>query len=312
MTSRPTASARPPSPSDRRDGRRGVVAARRSHHGRALRGQRAGDRAADAARRAGHERDLAGQIEHARASASTGRSPSRQRAAVDRRVRSSTDTVASRWIFRTRPLNTVPGPTSTYVVTPSDARRRTTASQRTGDDTCSTSASIADLPRRASARRPRWRRSARADRATVSARSSGASRSCGRLHQRAVERRADRQRHHPLRAQRLGPLAGARDRVARPAITTCPAPFKFAGLTTSPCGGLAARLRDLCRHRARGSPPSRRSRPAPPPACSGRGAARSAARRRKRRCRRRRWPNTRRGCGRRRTPASSPRDASSR
>src|SRR5436190_17477 len=52
-------------------------------------------------------------------------------------------TVASRWILRTRPLNTVPGPTSTYVVTPSDARRWTTASQRTGDDTCATSASIA-------------------------------------------------------------------------------------------------------------------------------------------------------------------------
>ena len=77
----------------------------------------------------------------------------------------------------TSPLSTVPGPTSTYVVTPSDARRRTTSSQRTGDDTCAISASIAAARRRASARRRRWRRPARADRATRSARSSGASRS---------------------------------------------------------------------------------------------------------------------------------------
>src|SRR5436190_1866611 len=41
------------------------------------------------------------------------------------------------------PLSAAPGPTSTYVVTPSDARRCTTASQRTGDDTCRTRASIA-------------------------------------------------------------------------------------------------------------------------------------------------------------------------
>src|SRR6185295_14127148 len=52
-------------------------------------------------------------------------------------------TRASLWIFRTRPLSTVPEPTSTYVVTPSDARRSTTSDQRTGEDTCLTRASIA-------------------------------------------------------------------------------------------------------------------------------------------------------------------------
>ena len=41
---------------------------------------------------------------------------------------------ASGWIFLTRPLSTVPGPTSTYVVTPSDARRRTTSSHARGRD----------------------------------------------------------------------------------------------------------------------------------------------------------------------------------
>ena len=41
------------------------------------------------------------------------------------------------------PLNALPGPTSTYRVTPSDARRWTTLSHRTGDDTCRINASIA-------------------------------------------------------------------------------------------------------------------------------------------------------------------------
>ena len=83
---------------------------------------------------------------------------------------------ASLWIFLTRPLSTVPGPTSTYVVTPSDARRRTTASHRTGADTCRTSASMAARASRFGSRvdvgHDRDRGSA-----TRSARSSGASRS---------------------------------------------------------------------------------------------------------------------------------------
>ena len=43
--------------------------------------------------------------------------------------------MASLWIFLISPPSTRPGPTSTYVVTPSDARRRTTASHSTGDET---------------------------------------------------------------------------------------------------------------------------------------------------------------------------------
>ena len=138
-------------------------------------------------------------------------------------------------IFRTSPLSTVPGPTSTYVVTPSDARRRTTASHRTGADTCATSASIA-------ARASRF--GSASTFATIGTRGSvhrqraqfGREPLFGRLHQRAVKRRADRQRNDALGAERLRALAGARhaaraSRRSRPG----PPPFRFAGLTTSPC-----------------------------------------------------------------------------
>ena len=71
-----------------------------------------------------------------------------------------------------------------------------------------------------------------------------------RLHQRAVERRAHRQRDDAPGAQRL---ARARPRVRRrrvaPAITTWPPPFRFAGLTTSPRPP-PARLRDDVARRA--------------------------------------------------------------
>ena len=88
--------------------------------------------------------------------------------------------------------------------------------------------------RRASARRRRWRRRARRGRAVASARSSGARRSSAGF----------------ISAQWKGALTGsgttrlapsalarspARPTASRaPAITTCPAPFRFAGLTTSP------------------------------------------------------------------------------
>ena len=189
---------------------RGVVAARGGDHRRALRREPLGDRAADAARRAGDERDLAGEIEHVRITRAPIRRPR------DRRDRRSSTTVASRWILRTRPLSTVPGPTSTYVVTPSDARRRTTASQRTGDDTCATSASIAaarvalrlgvDVGDDRHARR----------RARRSARSSGASRSSAGFISAQWNGALTGSGIDALRAQRLRALAGAlRPRRAR-------------------------------------------------------------------------------------------------
>ena len=89
--------------------------------------------------------------------------------------------------------------------------------------------------RRASARRRRWRRPARAGRATRSARSSGASRSSagfisaqwnGALTGSGIDALA---RRAPSRARRRAPPRRAR-RQSRPGR----APFRFAGLTTSP------------------------------------------------------------------------------
>jgi hypothetical protein len=100
----------------------GVIAARRGHHGRLLRREPFRNRAPDATRCSGHQGDFAGEIEHqdrVRADSTAARSSGPPKLTI----------VALRWILRTRPLNAVPGPTSTYVVTPSDARRVTTASQ---------------------------------------------------------------------------------------------------------------------------------------------------------------------------------------
>ena len=66
------------------------------------------------------------------------------------------------------------------------------------------------------------------------------------------------------------------------------------------------------RRRGRGSPPSRPRRPAPLPACSARGGAPCAGHPRRITYRPRRAPSTRRGCGRRRTPARCPCDSTSR
>ena len=75
-----------------------------------------------------------------------------------------------------QPAKTVPGPTSTYVVTPSDASRRTTSSQRTGADTCLTSASMAAAASRFGSASTLATTGTRGFRA-ASARNSGSSRS---------------------------------------------------------------------------------------------------------------------------------------
>ena len=62
------------------------------------------------------------------------------------------------------------------------------------------------------AARPRWPRRAPMDARGRQRAQFGRQTILGRLHQRAMERRAHRQRNHPLRAERLRPLAGARDR----------------------------------------------------------------------------------------------------
>ena len=143
-------------------------------------------------------------------------------------------TVASLWIFFTRPLSTVPGPTSTYVVTPSDARRRTTASHWTGDDTCRTSASIAARASRFGSPSTFATTGMRGS-ATRNARNSGARRSSAGF--------ISAQWNGALTGSgiaRLAPSALARSAArctaaTAPAMTTCPAPLTFAGLTTSPC-----------------------------------------------------------------------------
>ncbi len=194
-------------------------------HQRARPGERHGDRAADAARRARHDRHLPGQIEHraplhgprrrakrhiihARDVVRT--EAEREPVALSRPDGSSTfASAASRSIFRTRPQSTVPGPTSTYLRTPSDASRRITSSQRTGDDTCRTSASIAAAASRfgsaSTLATTGTRGFARRERAQF-----GREPLLGRLHQRAVERGAHRQRHHPLRARAPSPAPPAR------------------------------------------------------------------------------------------------------
>ena len=123
-------------------------------------------------------------------------------------------TTASRWILRANPLNTVPGPTSTYARTPSDARRPITSSHRTGADTCAINASMDDTASRLGigvdvgddghARirrgdRPQLRRQA-------FLRGS---------HERTVEGRTHRESDDPFRTHRSCPFARSRDRGGR-------------------------------------------------------------------------------------------------
>ena len=207
----PPRRARPPRRSPSTVASRVIAARGGDDQSRPARASRVGNRAADAARRAGHERDFAGQIEHH--AIRPQRHRRRRREIVG--AAEADAPCASRWILRTSPLSTVPGPTSTYVVTPSDARRRTTASQRTGDDTCATSASIARRARRASARRRRWRRPARADPAprARAARAPAAPRPASSA--RSGTARSPAAASTRLAPQRLRALAGARDGVAR-------------------------------------------------------------------------------------------------
>ena len=127
--------------------------------------------------------------------------------------------------------------------------------------------------RRASARRRRWRRPARADRARVSARSSGASRSSagcisaqwkGALTCSGITRLAPRAlARSPARATAA----------ACPAITTWPGRVEVGRADHLAVGRLVAgrahRRRVEAEHRGHRA----RARPARPPACSGRGDA---------------------------------------
>ena len=141
----------------------------------------------------------------------------------------------------------------------------TTASQRTGAETWRMSASTASAADRFGWR-PRWPRPARA-----------APRRRGRLqlrreprlrrrHQRAVERRADVQRHDSLRAERLGPFAGARDRVPMARDDDLPRRVQVGGRDDLGRSPLPRRRGRPPPRRRRESPPSPPRRPAPLPA----------------------------------------------
>ena len=136
------------------------------------------------------------------------------------------------------------------------------------------SASIAPRARRASARRRRWRRSARAGPATGSARSSGARRSSAGFISAQWNGALTGSGTTRFAPERLGALAGARDGGARAGNHDLAGAVEVRGTDDLALGRLLARPRDLARRRGRGSRPSRPCRPAPPPACSGRAAAR--------------------------------------
>src|SRR5262249_38096809 len=137
-------------------GRRlGIGAAGHGDHGRAARGELRGDGASDTAGRTCHDRNLVVELSHVNVGAPCGRAHAGPEApcAANRASTAARSSgcsrctmVASRAIFFTRPDKTVPGPTSTYAVTPSDARRCTTSSQRTGEAIWATSASMAAVP----------------------------------------------------------------------------------------------------------------------------------------------------------------------
>ena len=133
-----------------------------------------------------------------------------------------------------RPVKTVPGPTSTYAVTPSDARRRTESSQRTA--------------RRHLPHQRLYGRRSVALRAGVDVRddrhpwilcSAGRAAPAQDVPPRASSARNGTA--HSLEAARPSwrqALSRARRHAQRPtfvpAMTTWPAPFIFAGATTSP------------------------------------------------------------------------------
>src|SRR5262249_24338287 len=114
------------------------VAARTGERdGRALPVKRARDCPSDSAGRSGNERGPAGQIEH--------RSLPRNHALVSPNIAMSSgvpiETPRAPSTMRlTRPLNTLPAPTSSNVVTPAAAMNATDSRQRTVPVTCATSA----------------------------------------------------------------------------------------------------------------------------------------------------------------------------
>ena len=182
-------------------------------------------------------------------------------AAPARRRRSTLTTVTLRSIFLTRPASTVPGPTSTYVrdafATQGAARRPPSAPattpggsaprSRRGASRFGSASTLATTGTRGSARRER----AQLRREPL----------LGRLHQRAVERRADRQRNHALGAERLRALAGARDRVGVPGDHDLARRVQVRRRHDRPRHSRAPRRTPARRRRrrARGSPPSRPS-----------------------------------------------------
>ena len=174
-------------------------------------------------------------------------------------------------IFLTSPLSTVPGPTSTKVVTPSAARRSTDSCQRTVPDTWRTSPE-----RQAAASRTRAAStlltSGGSGSRNASASSSGARRSwagCMSAQWKGAETGSGTARLAPLRLALLGRardrrgVAGDHHLARRVDVGGLPPP------RPAPPRGRRPRSR---RARGPGSRPSRRRRPARPPACTGRGA----------------------------------------
>ena len=253
VTSRLTASARRPLAVSSATHVVRVVAARGGDHDRALRGEPPGDRAADAARRTGHERDFARQIEHGsarRLHPSAGsewpRARSR-RGSLDRRQIVRAAEADDRGLAVNLAHQSAQHGARTHLNIrcdalrrkarddgfPADRRRhlRTSASIAARASRFGSASTLATIGTRGRVRRQR----AQLGRQAV----------LGRLHQRAVERRAHRQRHDAPGAERLGPLARARDRVARAGNHHLPGAVQVRRAHDLALGGLGARLRDL-------------------------------------------------------------------
>ena len=253
VTSSAIGSARPPAAVIAATVSSRVLATRRRNHRRALRGQTERNRPADAAGRTGDEGDALGEIDHGRIGgngsvtegpagdmpARPSRAPAPRRPRGPRAIRDwprghhAESCVPARSTPSQDPLQHTRGRRQTQAGV-------TTSCHRTGAETCATSASI-DAP-------APWSSAAASTLAITGTCGSRARERpqfrrepfLGRLHQRAVERRAHRQRHHasarraPSHARPRGPR-----RPRAPAITTCPGAFRLAGLTTSPSAASA-------------------------------------------------------------------------
>ena len=189
-----------------------VVAARGRDDGGALPGERQRDRPADAARRAGDQRHALREVHHMqrvlvsparRPASSAFSSPCAVLDAHHRHRRIDLPDQARE--HRARPqLHERPravGDQPAHDVLPAHRRRHLTNQRLDGA-----------RRRRSSAARRRWRRPETPDRSRVERAQLRRQPLLRRRHQRAMERRADRQRNHPLGAARLRQLAGARHR----------------------------------------------------------------------------------------------------